>query len=723
METSDVLGLTAVRGRSLPVAEFHDWEPYAVWGATLQQQVSTPAVGERGGAPQYDFPPRYGKWAARPGLYTDYRTDHPTAQKGGARLTFVLGEYDDDSRHAHEESRSGPWIPIGQTGRRCLNPRDIPPPSPGEPPPPQPPRPLQPPLFPDTKRWIKKHTDLLQGRQQPNAAPAADTAAEALRDFAELAADSSYGAGSCSFGFQLRHMPKVLPRITCSAKLSPSPPPPPPSPPPPGPQLPPPLPRPPPMLLYTIPLHTSCSRAFGGGYVELYADDWDYVDQHYTEDLVGAAEVRARRAAEEEAAALGKEEGFYWFSVALVFERWVEGAFIRMRFNGEGLRVSTLRRAVVVAGGAAEGSGEEEVDGEMAITLRLLEGPTLYKQLKSAHVRFLGVLDEWVDLECAMPDQAPPPSPPPRRHEAPASTTTRAQPPGQSGRLKPALSAASAAGLEPPAGTSRDEPSTVGGGSLAPASRDTGHVSSASSAAILAAAAASDQSRQGSRQGGTPAANPLHGGGGGSERLGVASAPKDSPPRSNIEGASAGGSLAAEALRGESRAVERRAAPATAASIFRFIGSLMVLLIGVGCISWALWDTCHCQRRHEGVWMDLIQRTKARRGAVAVAMDEPPSPTAIREPPSPTSTGVEELPPSPRDIEAHYASSRHGEAADGTETRALSAHRDVAASGATAERHLGVDLPSPTLRPFKPNPERMRIAPMDGAQEDADIMD
>ena len=94
-----------------------------------------------------------------------------------------------------------------------------------------------------------------------------------------IARDPSYSSSSCSFGFLLRSMPNSLPRVSCKANLPPSLPPPPPSPPPPFPFRPPPLPSPPPVVLYSIPLHTTCTRALGGGIVTLNGDDWEEVEK------------------------------------------------------------------------------------------------------------------------------------------------------------------------------------------------------------------------------------------------------------------------------------------------------------------------------------------------------------------------------------------------------------------------------------------------------------
>ena len=79
----------------------------------------------------------------------------------------------------------------------------------------------------------------------------------------------------------------------------------------------------------------------------------------------------------------------YWFSVEVVFERWLEGYFVKLKLNGEGLRVRRVHRAVLVPRGDAAAKErapggellEEAVDGTLEVELRLLEGPKEFKQV------------------------------------------------------------------------------------------------------------------------------------------------------------------------------------------------------------------------------------------------------------------------------------------------------------------------------------------------------
>ena len=125
-----------------------------------------------------------------------------------------------------------------------------------------------------------------------------------------------------------------------------------------------------------------------------------YSVSHHLAPLTCCAQAKLGAAGKDESSAIspGVASGSvadavgsdgYWFSVEVVFERWLEGYFVKLKLNGEGLRVRRVHHALLVPRGDASGMAtsvdgtplEEPVDGTLEVELRLLEGPKEFKQV------------------------------------------------------------------------------------------------------------------------------------------------------------------------------------------------------------------------------------------------------------------------------------------------------------------------------------------------------
>jgi len=352
--------------------------PTLVWGAELLEMKKTKAATADNGGKLWRFPARYGKWANEAGLYG---ARQESDRKGGMTLMFRLGPYDSSDRFEHPASRSSPDIPLGEGGRRCIDPFRVPPPSPSNPPP------SEPPLLSSVTLLQKASTNI---RNRSHTIK--DTL---LSDFDRIARDLTYSSSSCSFGFRARSLPKQLPRVTCHAQLPPSPPPPPPTPFPPPPSPKPPPPWAPPLEVFRITTQTSCSQTLGKVIVTLASSNWDEVN----------AELGALNPGDDDS-----RMDKYTFTARMLFEKWVEGILIHTRLRGEGIRVQQVQQAKILKGAPTSGSADDDVvDGVLDLELQLLEPPRLFQQANEILLFFDGVLDEWMAVECVA---APPASTP-----------------------------------------------------------------------------------------------------------------------------------------------------------------------------------------------------------------------------------------------------------------------------------------------------------------------